>query len=62
VSSAEAQNAAIALMIRGAISQQPEDQQARIMKAYDEIKRVVEQYEEHGLLALALLGAEKGSE
>jgi len=56
------QNKMMILLIKGAISELTENQQARTMEAHEKLNAIVEEYGGEGLIALALLGAEKGAE
>ena len=56
------QNKMIVLIIKGAISDLPEEDKAATAEAYQKMKDIVEQYGDSGKLALALLGAELGAE
>jgi len=56
------QNKMMVLIIKGAISDLPEEDKAATSEAYQKMKDVVDQYGDSGKLALALLGAELGAE
>ena len=48
----------ITLVIKGAISELPEEDRAKVMEAYEKLKEVVNASGGAGLMALALLGSE----
>jgi adenine deaminase len=51
---------AIHLLLCGVVSKMPAEEQQKVRDAVDEINRVVEQYGDHGFVALSLVATEKG--
>jgi len=45
-------------MIKGVIGDLPEDHRKAIIESYNKIKAIMAEYEENGVIAVALLGAE----
>ena len=57
-----AQEKAVVLMLKGAISELPDEDRAKVIAAAETIRTVVDEAGEHGTLALALCGAEVAAE
>ncbi len=45
-------------MIKGVILQLPEDRRHKVMESYIKMKIIMDEYEDEGQIAVALLGAE----
>lgn len=48
-------------MIREVMRQMPDEDQGKVQAAYADLASVIEKHGPHGLMALALLGAEKAA-
>jgi len=53
---------AVLYMIKGALSDLSEQDQAKVRAVKEELKAVIDRNGEHGMMALALLGAEMSAE